>query len=214
MSSIRTREANILTQIQQSSYKRKSFYNIYKKRFQPKKRITRPLIPSRLPFSPSVDSKWEGDIMTRNPGSGRLRFWVQNCNGIKIKDDMNTNHNFTQFKEYGIHFCSFTETNLNVNHPDSTSKLHRIYRNRYPNGRMTITNSPKFPNHSYFQPGGVFSCIDPTLQTRFMSVEKDSLGRYHCHTFRGRERDIRIYTLYRVHRKSDDSTGLSTAWMQ
>ena len=47
-----------------------------------------------------------------------------------------------------------------------------------------------------------------------MSVIPDPLGRYHCHTFRGRERDIRIYTLYRVHRKTDDNTGLSTAWMQ
>ena len=47
-----------------------------------------------------------------------------------------------------------------------------------------------------------------------MSVYKDPIDRFHCHTFRGRERDIRVYTFYRVHRKADDNTGLSTAWMQ
>ena len=213
MISLGSVEANFVNKAQNKTYQRKSIYNIYKRRFQPIQRAKRH-ISTKLPFFPSVASTWEGDTMNRNPGSGRIRFWVQNCNGIKINDDMNCQHNFTQLMEYRINYCSFTETNMNINNPNSISKLHRLYRTRYPTGRMTITNTPHFPKNSHFQPGGVFSCFDSTLQTRFMSSTQDPLGRYHCHKFRGRERDIKIYTIYRVHRKSDDKAGLSTAWMQ
>lgn len=82
-------EASYVTQLQSKQYKRKSIYNVYKKRSQPLRHKPRPLIPSKLPFFPSVTSIWEGDIMNRNPSPGQLRFWLQNCNGVKVKDDLN-----------------------------------------------------------------------------------------------------------------------------
>ena len=42
----------------------------------------------------------------------------------------------------------------------------------------------------------------------------DPLGRWICHRFRGKERDLCIYSIYRVHRKTDEASGLTTAWMQ
>ena len=52
------------------------------------------------------------------------------------------------------------------------------------------------------------------MNIRFISCKKYALGRWHCHIFRGKEKDICIYTLYRVHRKTDDTSGSTTAWMQ
>lgn len=214
MSMLGFQEANCMKLIQHRQYKRKSIYNVYKKRFQPLRHNRLPTIPSKLPFFPSTTSTWEGDEMNKNPSRGHIRFWVQNCNGLKIRDEANVHHNFTQLLEYGVNYSSFTETNLNTNNPQATSKLHRIFRSRYTTGKMSITNSPEYPTTSLFQPGGVFSGFDQILLTRYMSLQRDPLGRWHCHTFRGKERDIKIYTIYRVHRKSDDNTGLTTAWMQ
>ena len=209
------KEASVaLSSLQDPHYVRKSVYNVYKKRFQPIRRANMQHTSPKLPYFPSVQSEWIGDSMNKNPKKGRLRFWVQNCNGLKLSDNSNINHNFTQLNEFGIHFCSFTETNLNVSNPHSVSKLFRIHRGRYPTGRMAITNTPGYPKTSHFQPGGVFSCFDASLHTRFISSEQDKHGRWHCQTFRGRERDLKVYTLYRVHRRSDDSARMTTAWMQ
>lgn len=79
---------------------------------------------------------------------------------------------------------------------------------------MAITNSPGFPSSVTFQSGGVFSGFTSTLNSRFISSSKDTVGRWMCHAFRGKERDISIYSIYRVHRKTDDTSGLTTAWMQ
>ena len=79
---------------------------------------------------------------------------------------------------------------------------------------MTLTNSPGFPSSTSFQPGGVMSGFTSNLNTRFISSMPDPLGRWICHRFRGKERDSCIYSIYRVHRKTDEASGLTTAWMQ
>ena len=71
-----------------------------------------------------------------------------------------------------------------------------------------------FQNEQNFQPGGVFSGFTSSLNTRFISTTIDPIGRWICHRFRGRERDVNIYSIYRVHRKSDDTSGLTTAGSQ
>ena len=215
MSPFGTEEAkNIISNMQQPEYQRKSVYNPYKQKFQPKKRRKRSIIPNKLPFFPSVDSTWIGDTMNANPSRGHLRFWLQNCNGIKIRDDSNTNHTFTQMHEYGVNYFSYTEHNINVSNPSPVSKLQRIFKTRYNSGRMKLTNTPGFPKGATFQSGGVFSGFDSSLNSRYISSEQDPIGRWHCNTFRGKSKDIKIYTLYRVHRKTDDTSGLTTAWMQ
>ena len=163
----------IVNDMQNDTCRRKSVYNPYTKKFQLKNRKRRLLAPNKLPYFPSVTSSWEGDVMNRNPSKGHLRFWVQNCNGVKINDASNTNHNFTQLHEYGVHYFSFTEANVNTSNPHVVSTLHRTFRNRFPSGRMTITNTPGFPKNTSFQPGGIFSGFDATLNSRFISKESD-----------------------------------------
>ena len=172
------------------------------------------MIPNKLPYFSRTTSSWDGDVINKNPSREHLRFWVQNCNGIKINDDSNTNHNFTQLHEYGVNYFSFTESNVNTSNAAAISKLHRIFRSRFKSGRMAITNTPDFPRSTSYQLGGVFSGCDGTLNSRFIKSEHDDLGRWHCHTLRGKQKDIKIYTVYRVHRKTDDTAGLSSAWMQ
>ena len=215
MSLVWNKEANnIVSTLQHNLYQRKTIYNPYKKRFQPIQQKKRQNLPAKLPYFPSTQSYWIGDTMTRNPSKGHLRFWVQNCNGLKVHDESNLNHTFTQLHEHGVGFFSFTETNVNVSNPNAVSKINRIFRSRFKSGRMTLTNTPKFPRSTAFQPGGTFSGFTSDLNTRFISSTKDKFGRWHCQTLRGKDRDICIYTIYRVHRKSDDTAGLTSAWTQ
>ena len=214
---IRKKEAkDILEAIQSraSSYTRKTIYNPYKKKFQPVQKSNKKLLQTRLPFFPSTQSTWEGDNMNKSVNENFIRFWHQNCNGIKINDTSNIQHNFTQIHENNIHYFSFSETNFNVSSPTAQAQIHKCFNERFKAGRITNTNTPGFPRSTSFQPGGVTSGFGVHLQTRYMSVEKDDLGRWHCHNFRGKERDLKIYTVYRVHRKSDESAGVTTAWSQ
>lgn len=204
----------VMNNLQKRTHQRKSIYNPYKKRFQPIKIKKRVITPTRLPFFPSVDSSWVGDTMNKNPGKGQLRFWVQNCNGLKPNDGSNINHLMTQVHDYGIHYFAFPETNVNASNPNTVSSVHRTFKHRFPSGRMNITNTPGFPKDTSFQPGGIFSAFSSTLNTRYISCTTDPLGRWICHTFRGKTRDICIYTIYRVYRKTDDTTGITSAWTQ
>ena len=210
-----TEEAKLTKEgLQNRTHQRKTIYNPYKKRFQPIKPRKRNIMPSKLPIFPSIDSTWVGDKMTANTSKGHMRFWLQNCNGLKPNDNSNINHLFTQLHDYGMHYFSFTETNVNVSNPYAVAKVHRVFKNRFPSGRMTIINSPKFPKNADFQPGGAMGGFSTTLNSRFISSKTDSYGRWICHTFRGRNRDISMYTVYRVHNKSDNTAGLTSAWMQ
>ena len=196
---IRKKEAkDVLEAIQSraSSYTRKTIYNPYKKKFQPVQKSNKKLLQTRLPFFPSIQSTWEGDNMNKSVNENFIRFWHQNCNGIKINDTSNIQHNFTQIHENNIHYFSFSETNFNVSSPTAQAKIHKCFNERFKAGRITNTNTPGFHRSTSFQPGGVTSGFGVHLQTRYMSVEKDDLGRWHCHNFRGKERDLKIYTVY------------------
>ena len=61
-------------------------------------------MPTKPPFYPSIESNRVGDTMNCHPSKGRLRFWLQNCNGLKPHDNSNLNHLFTQIHEYNMHF--------------------------------------------------------------------------------------------------------------
>lgn len=118
MSLLGTPEAQtVINNLQQQTHVRKTFYNPYKKRFESKTIRPRTIVPPKLPFFPSVESKWVGDTMNKNPSRGYLRFWVQNCNGLKPKNDANFQHTCTQLHEYGMHYFAFTETNVNISNP-------------------------------------------------------------------------------------------------
>ena len=151
--------------------------------------------------------------MSGNPSRGHLRFWLQNCNGLKPQDTSNLNQTFTQIHDYRMHYFSFTESNINTSNPTIVSRVHRVFKSRFPAGRMKITNCPGFPSSATFQSGGVFSGFTSTLNNRFISSSTDPVGRWICHTFRGKVRDISIYSIYRVHRNTDENSGLTTAWM-
>lgn len=64
----------VMENMQDKIYKRKTEYNVYKKRFQPIKHKKTHIVPSKLPFFPSIESNWIGDVMNKNPSRGHLRF--------------------------------------------------------------------------------------------------------------------------------------------
>ena len=116
--------------------------------------------------------------MNKHPSKGHMRFWVQNCYGIKPHDDANFNHVCTQLHEYGMHYFAFTETNVNTSNSHMVSKIHRTFKTRFSSGRMNITNSPHYPNRATFQPGGVLSGFTTwTMDLSYISRE----GTRHQH---------------------------------
>ena len=163
--------------LQQHNPKRKSYYNPYKKRFQPIQPRRRQILPSKLPYFPSESSSCIGDSMSGNPSRGTLRFWLQNCNGLKPHDQSNLHQTFTNIHDYRINYFSFTESNVNTSNATSVSKVHRFFKSRFPAGRMAITNCPGFPSTDTFQSGGVFSGLTSTLNGRFISTAIDPVGR-------------------------------------
>lgn len=100
---------------------------------------------------------WEGDNMNKSVNKNNIRFWTQNCNGIKIQDSCNIHHNFTQIHENNIHYFSFTETNLNTSSTIAQSKMWNSFNARFKGERISNTNSPGYPKTSLYQPGGVTS---------------------------------------------------------
>ena len=83
-----------------------------------------------------------------------------------------------------------------------------------PHGEVLVTNTPGFPSDTPHQPGGVFSGFVGELYPRYDKYDRDHMERWHYHQFYGKDRDLRIYTIYRVNPNSNSTAGDTTAGTQ
>ena len=113
-----------------------------------------------------------------------------------------------------MHNFAFTITNINVSNLQVVSQIHRNFKCRLKSGRISLNDTLDFPKSTHLEPGRFFGGFTTTLNSGFISSAQEPLGRWIYHTFRGKERNITIYTIYRVHRNTDDTSGLTSAWMQ
>ena len=79
-------------------------------------------------------------------------------------------------------------------------------------GRMDIVNTPGFNPSSSYQPGGIAAAFHGRMADRYAKTIRDPAGRWLIQEFTGKEKPLRIYTLYRVNPKV--SKADVSAWAQ
>ena len=160
------------------------------------------------------DHVWVGDTMEQNPNK-MIRFWIQNTNGLLKKNDFREfQFDIANLVDYHINYISLTETCINVNKPGLTTKINTAFTHVVPTGHISIHNTPRYPKHSYYQPGGVAACFDGLLRTKYLREGRDKYGRWIWHEFGENERITKVYTVYRVCEGSVYASGNSAAWAQ
>ena len=177
--------------------------------------IAQGLQPQHLVFYITHTKEWFGDTMDEFPAATHTRFLLQNCNGLSTANDCNFfKSSMTEIISKDIHFLALPEINVNCINVNITNGYKEAFVNITNNGVFNATNTPIFDSNTKYQPGGVGSGFFGQLTSRYIRQSKDKYGRWHSHDFQGRERNLRVYTLYRVNYSTDQTTGPTTAWAQ
>ena len=71
-------------------------------------------------------------------------------------------------------------------------------RQNYAKRELLVTNTQGYPLDTPHQPGGVFSGFLREFYPRYGKYSRDPMGRWYYHQFYGKERDLRIYTMYEL----------------
>ena len=161
----------------------------------------------------SSDGEWVGDDLSTPPKPNLTRFWLQNCQGMVTAQDINRFHfEMEQYLDNNIHYMAFTESRLNPNHTKTTYDIEHGFNHLVSHGRIDLANTPGFNPHSAFQPGGVVSAFHGRMSNRYTKTVRDKAGRWIMHEFVGKEKPLRIYSVYRVNPKS--ARADTSAWAQ
>ena len=160
------------------------------------------------------DELWIGDRMEDIKEEGVLRIWHQNWNGMEKYDEEIMKYQLSLLIDNQINYFTIVESRINRNYKKSMEKWERAKESIVPNGEMKFTSTPGFPTYTASQPGGVVSGYQGSLRGRYRTQSSDPLGRWHYHQFQGQQRDLRIYSLYRVNYGRKETQGETTAWTQ
>ena len=198
--------------------KRKTIYNPYKKQYELKEKrriLAEPGCPQvKFKRDLTTDSIWIGDTMHYNNMNGTVRIWSQNWNGIEKNDSRKFQYDLYEMQQKHIHYFSVIESTVNTGNKQFVQKLKDDFSIIYPDGELLLTNTPGYTSKSKSQPGGIASAYSGKLRTRIKSHGSDSLGRWHYHEFYGQDNFLKIYTIYRVNKGSDERDGETTSWQQ
>ena len=184
-------------------------YNPYKRKlFVSRKKLEHVRTPQfKMGKKFENTSEWFGDTMDEFPAVTHTRFVLQNCNGLSTSSDRNFfKSNMTEIVSKDIHFLALPEINVNCINVNITNGYKEAFVNITNNGVFNATNTPIFDSNIKYQPGGVASGFFGQLTTRYIKHSKDKYGRWHSHEFQGKERNLRVYTLYRVNYSTDQTT--------
>ena len=151
--------------------------------------------------------------MPTMPSRDVIRFWLQNCNGMITASDISRYiFEIQQYNNHNIHYLSFTETRLNPSHMHTTYQTEHGFTQLVKHGRLDIKNTPGFTPSSSYQPGGVAAAFHGRLADRYSKTIRDTAGRWIIQEFIGKEKTLRVYTLYRVNPKTYKAD--ISAWSQ
>ena len=198
---------------------RKTVYNPYKKRYDIRTTTPRRTKQDELQMvlkedEQPTDHLWIGDKMGETRSQGVLRMWVQNWNGMERNDVEMMKYQLSTLVDNNINYFSIIESKLNQYHKVAKKQWENARESILPNGDITITSTPGYPIHKSYQPGGIMSGLHGRLRSRLSLTHRDPLGRWHYHQFYGRNRDLRIYSIYRVNHGQKENKGDTTAWTQ
>ena len=192
---------------------RQTIYNKDTKKYESIRKQKRKKLELVLEKNPDRnDTEWVGDHALSN-STKHIRLWFQNVNGMLKKNDLTEfQYNIATLADSGVNYFAFTESNINANKLGLHSKLIDGFKTVIPNGHFKLTNSPKYPKRSIYQPGGVACGFDASMKMRYLREGIDTFGRWIWQEFGHCTMVTRIYTLYRVNDGSEHASGTSTAW--
>ena len=191
-----------------------STFNPYSNTIQSSLKTTTSKPLSHQPHLPNIplptDSGWIGEKIHEFPHG--FRFLLQNPNGLDLSNKLNEFglllENITRYK---IDMLLLPESNINPHNFELIENLRAATDLHLHHALFNSTNTPGFPASQY-QPGGVTTILQGNLLHRFATTCNDHAGRWACSSFRGKTRQLKVYTLYRVCDSS--SSGPTTAYSQ
>ena len=198
---------------------RKTVYNPYKKRYEIRQPSRRKEKKDELKMVLSYnenerDALWIGDRMLEEKNDGDMRLWLQNWNGIEKYDVDIMTYQLSVLVDNKIDYFSIVESQFNQYYKQTVKKWDKARDQIIPNGTISHTSTPGFPLKSPYQPGGVMSGFWGKLAQRHQKTIRDQYGRWHVDQFYGKEKCLKIYTLYRVNPSSGEELGDTKAWTQ
>jgi len=156
------------------------------------------------------ETKFEGDI----------RIVSQNCRGALQQGKSRQEHyvpSLESFKDLLADVVLLSETNVDWKVRDNHYDTHLANRVIFtPAPVKTTTASCSWENRSLssYQPGGVMSVFTNCVTPRIVSSTSDPYGRWTKTVIQVKQRNIVIFNTYRTHKKSLETAGCETPWMQ
>ena len=160
------------------------------------------------------DHIWIGDKMPEVNEEGTIRLWLQNWNGAEKWNEHKIMYQLSTLVDNNIHYFSIIESRINQYHKETNDKWRKCKERIMPNGDILLTSVPGVPTTTVGQPGGILSGYNGPLKTKYTTHKRDPMGRWHYHEFYGKERNLRIYSLYRVNPGNASTEGDTTYWTQ
>ena len=191
------------------------YKKIYVKRMPSKRKTTKQELQILLKENEDdQDHVWVGDKMPETNENGTIRLWLQNWNGAEKWNEHKIMYQLSTLVDNNIHYFSIIESRINQYHKETCDKWRRSKERIMPNGEILISSVPGVPPTTPGQPGGLLSGYNGPLKTKYSTCKRDKMGRWHYHEFFGKERNLRIYTLYRVNPGAGSKEGDTTYWTQ
>ena len=193
-------------------------YNPYKNKLQrienDKHRVNHNSLQAILGETLSTSEKDHfGHSILAQPEKHQTRFLTYNPNGLPYTDDVFLTQLIRRCLELNVHYCGFSEININTNNVELKMKMQTAVEKFLQNGLFHMNNSKIHGGAVDYQPGGVGAWFMGKLSRKFIGVEYDRRGRWVSHHFRGGERNLKVYTLYRVNNNTI-KPGSGSAWEQ
>ena len=161
-----------------------------------------------------VDEKdYFGSNILCPPAKEATRFLTYNPNGLPYQDVEFLTQMIRRCIDLHVHYCGFSEINLNTSNSSLSKKMKSAVEKFLSNGLFHMHNSRIHGNSVDYQPGGVAGWFHGKLSRKYEGVQFDSRGRWLSHQFKGKNKNLKVYTLYRVN-NSSHKPGSGSAWEQ
>ena len=113
----------------------------------------------------------------------------------------------------GAQYISLVETSLNIRKSGNQQRAQKMFNEVLQEGMLSMNHSESI-GESDFQWGGVGTVMCGRINQRWMTTEKDKHGQWIMQNIFGEQRNLCIYTLYRVNPGEDTKGGSISVWSQ
>lgn len=192
-------QPDTITQQVDNFVDRPSYQSSYFKRLKQRK-VDRPIL-----------KQWYGDKFTSDRHPQHLRIALNNGQGLTSHPEYSKVHQLAESMiNFNVNAAFIPECKLNP-FSSKMNDITTIYNSYHPFGTIHTTNTKKTnPSSNIKQHGGVTTCIDSALMTKFNGVEHDEFGRWQSINLLTKNYGLRMHNLYKIHGEHNKCTA--SAW--